>query len=119
MPTPDEQTPPDSRANTPFYADKSFLLVVLSPLLLLLSKKLGVQLDATEIASLAAQVIGFIVFNKWKSGKLAAEEIRAEAQVRAAQVQKGAEASPEEASAALAKLIAAASQPKAGPGTPQ
>ena len=76
----------DSRANTPFWADKSFWLVILSPLLLLAGKKIGVSFDAAEIAGWVAMNIAFVAGNKWKSGKVLAEEIKAESARAAASV---------------------------------
>ncbi len=69
----------ESKANTPFYADKSFWLVVAGALLPILSRKLGIQLTAEEIAGLVATVIAFVLGNTWKSAQVTIAEVKAEA----------------------------------------
>ena len=60
----------NTQINTPFWADKSLYLAVLTPLCLLLSRKLGVELNAVEIAGMVVSVVTFIAMNKWKTKSL-------------------------------------------------
>jgi hypothetical protein len=88
----------ETKANTPFYADKSFLLVVLTPILLFAGKKLGISLNVEEIAGLIAAVVAFVAGNKWKSAAVTIAEIKAEsAQAASAEPAPSAAAALEEA----------------------
>lgn len=55
-----------TQAHTPFYADKSFWLVVLGFLAPLLAKKLGIELNVDAIAGQVATLVAFVVMSKWK-----------------------------------------------------
>ncbi len=65
--------------NTPPWLDKSLWLVVLTPLFMLLNSKLGLSLDATEVAGLVLPVVVYILSNKWKTAHLQSALIRAKA----------------------------------------
>lgn len=67
------------QAVTPWYQDKALYLAVLTPLCLLLSKKLGLALSAEELAALLMPVVAFIVGHKWKSGTIASAQVAASA----------------------------------------
>ena len=69
----------DSQANTPFYSDKSFWMVILGIILPIISKKIGIQLSVEEIAGLVTTIIAFVAGNKWKSAAITVAEIRAKA----------------------------------------
>jgi len=56
--------------STPFYADKSFWLVVLGILSPLISAKLGVSLNVEAIASMFAGIIAFVTMSKWKQATM-------------------------------------------------
>lgn len=60
---------------TPWYLDKGFLLLFLSPLLGFISKKFGVNLDAAEIMGLVLPIVAFIVMHKWKTKNIAEAKI--------------------------------------------
>jgi hypothetical protein len=62
---------------TKFYLDKSLWLVVLSPLFVILSKKLGVELNTTEIVGLALTIATFILGTKYKTTTLTKAAIEA------------------------------------------
>lgn len=64
--------------STPFYADKSFYLVILGLFLPLLGKKLGIEFDTEAIAGMIATIVGFIVASKWKQAAIIKEQIKAE-----------------------------------------
>ena len=53
--------------NTPFWADKSLYAMVLGPLLIILSKKIGVELNVLEICAMMASIVTFIAGNKYKT----------------------------------------------------
>lgn len=62
---------------TPFYLDKSLWLAVLSPLLAMISKRLGLNLEPSEVVALVLPVVVFIVSSKWKQTSLQKAQIQA------------------------------------------
>jgi hypothetical protein len=72
----DQSTVP---AVTPFYLDKSLYVTILTPICVMVAKKYGVQLNTEEIASFMALAMSFVVGHKWKSGTIAAEQVKAAA----------------------------------------
>lgn len=65
---------------TPFYLDKTFLVVILSPLIVFAGKKLGIELNSQEIISFAATVVSFVVMAKWKGAQMAKAAAAGEAE---------------------------------------
>lgn len=57
-------------ASTPFYADKSFWLVVIGMLAPVIAKRIGLQLDVDALAAQAASIVAFVVMSKWKQATL-------------------------------------------------
>lgn len=53
---------------TPWYLDKSYWLVILGIVAPIIAAKLGVRLNAEQIAADGVGVATFIVAHKWKSG---------------------------------------------------
>lgn len=78
----------DTQIHTPFYADKSFWLTVLSIFAPLVASKLGVQLNIEVIAGAIAAVVSFIVMSKWK------QVVVTKAQILAASSEAGKAADP-------------------------
>lgn len=74
-----EVTPEVPPINTPFFADKSLWVVVLSFILPFIGKKLGVEFNIAEIAGFVATCIAFVAGNKWKTGMLTKEAMAAKA----------------------------------------
>ena len=70
----------ETSAHTPFYADKSFWLVVLGIVLPPLGKKFGIAFDAVEMAGMVTLIVGFVTGSKWKQATV----IKAEAAGKAA-----------------------------------
>lgn len=92
---------------TPFYADKTFLAVVIGPILGIIARKLGVPLNSEEIVAFAATVIAFIAGHKWKGAKMAqAEAARLEAEAKVTTA-VGTERRMEVAEKALAAALSA------------
>jgi hypothetical protein len=56
---------------TPIWQDKNFISVLLVPLVTLVAKKLGINLNVGEVVAFAATVIGFVASAKWKGAKMA------------------------------------------------
>lgn len=70
----------ESQSISPYMKDKGIHAVVLFLVTLAcnaMGRKFGVSLNAEEIASLAVVVIGFVAGHKWKSGTIAAAEVKA------------------------------------------
>lgn len=74
---------------TPFYLDKGIWLAVLTPILLFVSTKLGINLDPATIIGLILPIVAFIVMHKYKTTVLTKQAMVA-----------AAEAVPDAASAA-------------------
>jgi len=98
-----------SSANTPFWADKSFILVVVGLVVSLLNGKLGLNLDAGEIAAMMAAIVAFVVGNKWKSGAITVAEVKA---ANALEVAKLEATTPELAAKQLSTIGATTSATK-------
>lgn len=104
---------PSTVANTPWWADKSFLLVVVGVIVSLLNRRFSLGLDAGEIAAMLATVIAFVVGNKWKSGAITVAEIKATNALDIAAEVKNA--TPEQAARLLGTLTASAAPTKPNP----
>lgn len=68
---------PDTRVNTPTLLDKRLWVAVFTPILIILSKKFGIVLDATEIVTMVLPIVTFIAMSSWKSKSLAQTAIEA------------------------------------------
>jgi hypothetical protein len=97
-------TAPATQANTPFWLDKSFLSLVLVPVIAFLSDKIGYPLDAHEIIAFGLTVATFIIGNKWKSKKVLEAEIKRDTEVKLAALNVAANKSPEDAAKALESI---------------
>jgi hypothetical protein len=68
---------------TPWFADKPFIGLILTPILILVGKKLGIEINATETIALVSAVVSFVVMSKWKGAQMAkAATARMEAEAR-------------------------------------
>ena len=68
---------------TPFYADKPFLSMILTPLFIFIGKKVGVEINTVEIVALLSSVISFVLAAKWKGAQMAKAEVaRMEAEAK-------------------------------------
>lgn len=52
---------------TPWYLDKTLWIAILAPVLGLISKKLGVNLDPNEVVAMVMPIVIYIVMSKWKA----------------------------------------------------
>lgn len=52
---------------TPFYLDKGLWIALLTPVLLFISSRLGLHLDAAEIVGMVLPVVAYVVAHKWKT----------------------------------------------------
>lgn len=94
----------ETQANTPWWGDKGFLLVVVGLVVSVLNGKFDLGLNAAEIAAMLASIIAFVVGNKWKSGAIAVAEIRARNE--SAIAAEARSPTPESAARALGGLVA-------------
>lgn len=101
-----EPAAPVTQANTPWWGDKSFLLVAVGLVVSVLNGKFDLGLNASEIAAMLAAVVAFVVGNKWKSGAITVAEIRAQNALAVAAETKNA--TPESAARALGGLVTGA-----------
>lgn len=69
-------TPGD--VTTPWYEDKSFYVVVLTPLCAIAASRLGLNLDPMAIAGIAAVLVSFVVGHKWSNAVKVSAVIRAQ-----------------------------------------
>lgn len=53
--------------NTPFWLDKSLWVAVFGPLLAVLLKKFGLNMDPAEVIGFVLTAVTYIVMNKWKT----------------------------------------------------
>lgn len=65
--------------STPFWADKSFYLVVLGLFLPLIGKKIGIEFNVEAIAGMVATIVGFVVASKWKQAAIITAQIKSDA----------------------------------------
>ena len=71
-----------SKANTNFLIDKSFWAAIIGVLVVFLNKKLGLNLDTTELVGILSTLAVYIAGNKWKSGTITVNEIQAQSDLR-------------------------------------
>ncbi len=60
---------------TPWYLDKAFWLVLLTPLCAILASKLGVSVNPAEAVALILPVVAYILGHKWKTATLQAAKM--------------------------------------------
>lgn len=63
---------------TPPWLDKALWLAVLTPVCLLLSSKIGIELTAGDVVGLLLPIVSYIVMHKWKTAKLQSAQIAAD-----------------------------------------
>ena len=68
---------PDTRPNTPALLDKRLWMAILAPILIMVSKKLNLDLNPTEIVTMVLSIVSFIVMSSWKSKTLTQSAIEA------------------------------------------
>lgn len=72
---------------SPWYSDKNLIALILTPILLFVSRKFGVELNTTEIVAFVSSVITFIAFQKYKGMAMAKAEVaRIEAEARIGEI---------------------------------
>lgn len=113
----------ESQSTTPALQDKGLYALALAFVAVIadaLGKKYGIPISPELLAGFLVTVLGYIGFHKVKSGRIAAEEIRAEGEKNRTAIQAAALAAPAAATELLRQMIAAqlASQAKPVPADP-
>ena len=68
------ETPP---IVTPWYLDKAFWLVILTPVCAILASKLGLNINAADLVGLVLPVVAYVLGHKWKTATLQAAQMAA------------------------------------------
>lgn len=68
---------PAKIGETPFWADKNWMLAVATVLLLVLSKKFGIELDPTLVVAIILPVVAQIASSKYKQATVLKGQIEA------------------------------------------
>ena len=82
----------ETKANTPFYLDKSLWIAVITPIAAIVGSKLGLDLKVEELVGIILPLVTYIVMTKFKSASITVAEVKATAAVNAAAVPAGSPA---------------------------